>query len=51
MRNLGQITEFESAILCMDNAKNGDVAVGLQDGRIIIFNLKLEEPYGDFEGY
>jgi hypothetical protein len=27
------------------------VALGLQDGRILILNIKLEEPYGDFEGY
>jgi hypothetical protein len=51
MRILGQISEIDSPILCMDTAKNGDVAIGLQDGRVIILNMKLEEPYGDFEGY
>jgi hypothetical protein len=51
MRILAQISEIDSPILSMDTAKNGDVAIGLQDGRIIILNMKLEEPYGDFEGY
>ena len=51
MRILATINEFDSPILSMDTAKNGDVAVGLQDGRIVIINSKLEEPYGDFEGY
>ena len=51
MRILGQISEIDSPVLSMDTAKNGDVVLGLQDGRIIIMSMKLEEPYGDFEGY
>ena len=51
MKILGQISEIDSPVLSMDTARNGDVALGLQDGRIIIMNMKLEEPYGEFEGY
>jgi hypothetical protein len=51
MRILGQISDIDSPVLSMDTTKGGDVALGLQDGRIIILNMKMEEPYGDIEGY